>query len=262
MADMVAARSIEETVVRRRVVGKPLALCVGSVVVTALLAVLASSARSMPMSAATAGVSPVDAALEVAVVGDSLVASTTPEQQAELARRGYAASVAGNPGKPLTDAWIQARLDETRDAEVVVIATASNDNVQLAQRAAEVGRARASEEYGQILASTIARVAAPCTVVVDVREQTSPLYRPETAPVTNTALRATAAGAEQATVVVPWSVRSAGHDHRDWFVRDELHFTTDSQRQDAGVQAYSDAIADGVDECKARLSEANSDAAQ
>jgi hypothetical protein len=36
-------------------------------------------------------------------------------------------------------------------------------------------------------------------------------------------------------------------------VADELHFINGDERHDAGVNAYVDAIADGVDDCGARL---------
>jgi hypothetical protein len=187
----------------------------------------------------------------VAVVGDSLIFTTAPEQQGELSRRGYDASVQGNPGKPLADPWIQARLGETSGRDIVVMATASNDNVQLAKRSAEVGPVQAADEYATTLAGAMARVDVPCTVVVDVRTESSALYHPETAPTTNDRLRQVAAA--RTTVVVPWSQLSAGHDQHDWFVGDELHFINGSQRQDAGVRAYTQAIANGVDQCAALL---------
>lgn len=187
------------------------------------------------------------------MVGDSLIATTTPEQQAELARRGYVATVSGNPGKPLTDQWIQARLGEAVGVDIVVVATTSNDNVQLAHRADTVGIAQATSEYASTLASALDTVAAPCTVVVDVREQASALYRPETARFTNATLGAVAANSNHAVVVVAWSATSATHDHTDWFVADELHFISDGERHDAGVEAYAQAIADGVDRCDAAL---------
>lgn len=248
----------------RRRLGKPLAALGAVVVALASLATIASLAFSAPaasgQSAAPASVvvpaapAPPAAApkpVRVAVVGDSLIFTTTPDQQAELARRGYDATVNGNPGKPLTDPWIQARLGETAGADIVVMATASNDNVALAKRADEVGAGPASSEYAQTLGRAIDRVAAPCTVVVDVRDETSPMYRPEMAATTNATLRSVAAG--RTTVVVPWSTISAGHDHGDWFVADELHFINGDERHDAGVQAYATAIADGVDQCKALL---------
>jgi hypothetical protein len=190
---------------------------------------------------------PATPAVRVAVVGDSLIATTTPQQQAELAGRGYDVTVQGNPGKPLTDPWIQDRLGETDGADIVVVATASNDNVSLAKRADEVGLDQARAEYAQTLRAALERVDAPCSVVVDVRTESSALYRPETAAMTNTTLRSVAG--TRTTVVVPWSTVSAGHDHNDWFVADELHFINGDLRQDAGVQAYADAIADGVDQC-------------
>ena len=65
-----------------------------------------------------------------------------------------------------------------------------------------------------------------------------------------------AGGAEHArrpVVVASWSSRSAGHDSRDWFVGDELHFIEGAERRDLGVHAYVDVVADGVDECRSRL---------
>jgi hypothetical protein len=250
---------VASATVRRR--GRGTAFAAGAVVVAitagwGAVGAGAFSGKAVPRQAAAVDSASAAAAIappepvRVAVVGDSLIATTTHEQQAELARRGYDATVEGNPGKPLTDPWTQARLGETDGAAIVVIATASNDNVQLAQRAAEVGGAQASAEYGRALSSTLDRLRAPCTVIVDVREQSSAIYRPATASATNATLRAVSLASGHPTVVVPWSVHSAGHDHTDWFADDELHFITGSQRQDAGVEAYSRAIADGVDQCK------------
>jgi hypothetical protein len=210
------------------------------------------AAPDRPAAAPTATATEAPQPLQVTVVGDSLIATTTPDQLAELQGRHYDATVTGNPGKPLTDPWIQARLGEAGGADIVVVATASNDNVQLARRADEVGTERAGAEYVSTLADTLHRVAAPCTVVVDVREQTSPVYRPEAAPTTNAGLRSVVAQSSRPTVVVPWSTVSAGHD-RDWFVDDDLHFVAEGQRRDAGVRAYARAIADGVDQCRSLL---------
>lgn len=270
MGSMVAARHTESTKVRHRVTGTPSVLLPVAVLATAAVATIsalvfaAPGASGAPTAPATtseaAAVHPASAPVaepapvaHVAVVGDSLIATTAGEQHAELTRRGYAVTVNGNPGRPLTDPWIQARLGETAEADIVVIATASNDNVRLAQRADEVGSARAIDEYAQTLTSAIAQVAAPCTVVVDVRERTSPLYRPDTAATTNATLRRVAAADPHPSEVVAWSTTSAAHDHSDWFVGDELHFIDDGQRQDLGIQAYTRAIADGVDRCRALL---------
>jgi hypothetical protein len=193
--------------------------------------------------------------LRVVVVGDSLIASTTPDQHAELTRRGYEANVHGNPGKPLTDPWIQARLHEANVADIVVLATASNDNVHLANRAGQIGTEQASSEYADTLRRTLDRAAVPCTVVVDVRDRSAGIYRPELAPVTNATLVAVAGSAPRPTVVVPWSQVSVHHDQTDWFVADELHFVDEHQHRMAGVQAYAHAIADGVDRCRALLDE-------
>ena len=187
----------------------------------------------------------------VAVVGDSLIFTTAAEQATELRHRGYDATVQGNPGKPLSDPWIQGRLGESRGRDIVVMATASNDNVELANRTAQVGNEQAGAEYAGRLETTIEQVGAPCTVIVDVRTRTGALYHPETAATTNARLRQVAAS--HRAVVVPWSAVSDGHDQRDWFVADELHFINGSQRQDAGVQAYTQAIANGVDQCASLL---------
>ncbi len=259
-AHMVAMAPVPASA-RRSLVRRP-AVVLGSVVL-ATSAIVGLGAAAMaatphpgtdPAPLITAGVTvaaPTAGGRHVAVVGDSLVFTTQPEQQAGLAARGYRASVQGNPGKPLTDPWVQDRLDETAGADIVVVATASNDNVQLAQRTVEVGPAPAADEYASHLDATLRRVDAPCAVVVDVRTESSALYHPETTATTNARLRQVAAG--HSAVVVPWSQVSAGHDQRDWFVGDELHFIAGGQRQDAGVQAYARAIADGVDRCAALL---------
>jgi hypothetical protein len=268
---MVAAFPVESTAGHHRGLGTAsvqfavAVLAMAAVAMIGAFAISVPGASGAPSTPGTSGdattahpasapvVEPVPVA-RVAVVGDSLIATTTSDQHAELSRRGYDVTVEGNPGRPLTDPWIQARLHEAGDADIVVIATASNDNLRLAQRADDVGSASAIDDYAQTLTSTIDQVGAPCTVVVDVRERTSPLYRPETATTTNATLRSVTAANSHPTVVVAWSTESAAHDHGDWFVGDELHFIDDGQRQDAGIRAYTQAIADGVDRCNALLS--------
>lgn len=189
--------------------------------------------------------------LSVAVVGDSLIASTSAEQQQELGRRGYHAAVHGEPGRPLTDPWVQDRLHAVSGSDIVVVATASNDNVQLARRADAVGLEQAGRELAGSVHDAIQRLRAGCTVWVDVRERTSSWYRPETAGTTNAVLRAVATS-DSATVVT-WSSISAAHDRHDWFGSDELHFVDDQTIRRAGMEAYAAAIADGVDRCAASL---------
>jgi hypothetical protein len=170
--------------------------------------------------------------------------------------RGWNPQVFGDPGQPMSAPAIQGELAHVAadpSIHVVVIATASNDNLQVAQRAAVVGLTRSLREYRALVSQTMAAMGNRCVVLVDVRDRSNAIYHPHFAPSTNAAMREVAS-ARPDTVVVDWSDISRPHT-TDWFAADELHFATISGPQPgsnphpAGALAYAASIADGVARC-------------
>jgi hypothetical protein len=191
-------------------------------------------------------------ATRVAVIGDSLVSESRNEQRDELTGRRYEVVVAGSRGKAMSNQWIQeqvtgAAADPTID--VVVLATAANDNFGNSARAAEVGDARALAEYRRLLRSTLARLGDRCVVLVDARDVTVDWFAPAYAGKSNAVLREVTASRPH-TEVVAWSDISRPHG-RHWFALDMEHFGgRGRQIHPTGAVAYADAIADGVDRCR------------
>ena len=238
---------------RRRLPGRMALVAVAALVAIPIVSQLsgadASPAAGDPAVEGVAAGSP-EVPPSVAVVGDSLVFQTADEQRAALRDRGHVeVTVFGDPGQPMTAPTIGAHLDAALDADVVVIATASNDNVANAIRADEVGQAQALAEYHELLDRTLDRFDGRCVVLVDVRDVSSELYRTSFAPQTNSELRRVAAERPH-TVVVAWSDLSRAHGD-DWFVGDRLHFDSGTERRQAGADAYADAVVDGVAGCGA-----------
>jgi hypothetical protein len=198
--------------------------------------------------------------VDVAVIGDSLIASTTVEIAAAVENEGYTVSVAGSPGVPLTDAFIQQHLDAAIGTPIIVIATATNDNFVNDEASLAKGQAAASAAYRRLLEETNARLAGSCIVWVNVRTKTAGIYRPGQAPYTNAVL-ADVVAANPNTRLVDWATISAPHDASDWFYVDELHFNRfykdadnvtqqdNSVRVESGASAYAQAIAAGVRSC-------------
>jgi hypothetical protein len=223
------------------------------VVETAGAAGLRSRTPLSPSSVATASPSP-ERRPGVAVIGDSLVFQTLTEQAAALGGRGFEPAVYGRPGVPLSDSWVQgyvAAVATDRTVNVVVLATASNDNLEASTRGSAVGPATAIAEYRARLEAAIDQLAGRCVVVVNVRSTSAALYAPETAPETNASIAAVAAAHPGQVIDVDWDSISRGH-HDDWFVGDGLHFddiTSGADRHQAGADAYAEAIAAGVSRC-------------
>jgi hypothetical protein len=170
-------------------------------------------------------------------------------------RHGFDADVLGDPGKSLEAPSITARVaavaaDPT--VRVVVIATASNDNIVIARRSMVVSEARALDEYGTLADHTIAELGDRCIVLVGVRDKSSPIYQPDFARATNARL-ATLMAAHRNVRFVDWATISRSHSS-DWFAPDLLHFAdfpTGSNRHEGGAMAYAAAIADGAATCPA-----------
>jgi hypothetical protein len=190
----------------------------------------------------------------VAVIGDSLVFQTLAEEADALTSRGFDPEIYARPGVPLSDAWVQAyvaTVARERALSTVVIATASNDNVEVAHRAAAVGVGAATAEYAARLEAAIDQLAGRCVVVVDVRADSAGIYSPGLASGTNAAIASVVARHGSGAVEVDWAAIS--HPHRaDWFITDELHFAdvdSGADRHQAGADAYAAAIADGASRC-------------
>ena len=199
---------------------------------------------------------PIPAPPRVAVIGDSLIVQTLTEQAAALQGRGFDPVIYGRAGVPLSDAWMQGHLAavaEDRAVTTVVLATASNDNLEAAGRASMVGPTAAVAEYRARLEAAIAQLADRCVVVVDVRSTSTSIYAPELAPRTNVAIAEVAASRPRRVVEVDWDAMSRSHQ-ADWFISDALHFDdipSRGNRHQAGADAYAAAIAEGVARCAA-----------
>jgi hypothetical protein len=200
------------------------------------------------------------ARVEVAVIGDSLIASTSEEIAAAVQGEGYTVSVAGSPGVPLTDPFIQSHLADARGTPIIVIATATNDNFVNDETSLSSGQAAASSAYRSLVERTNSGLAGSCTVWVNMRTRVAGLYRPEQAPYTNAVLAGIVASNPD-TRLVDWATISEPHDSSDWFYVDELHFNRfykdsngvtqqdDAHRVQPGADAYAAAIAQGVRSC-------------
>jgi hypothetical protein len=190
----------------------------------------------------------------VAVIGDSLVFQTQTEQADALGRLGLDPRVYGRPSVPLSDGWVQGHLlavADDRTVGTVVIATASNDNVEAATRAAAVGAPTAVAELRARLDAAVTELADRCVVLVDVRSTSAAVYSPGFASRTNATIADVAAAHPGRVVVVDWDGISRPH-RADWFVADQLHFgdvRTGADRHQAGADAYAEAIAAGVSRC-------------
>ena len=189
----------------------------------------------------------------VAVIGDSLISESRNEQRSVLEARGYPAVVAGSRAKAMGTPWVQAQVDAVAAdprIEIVVLATAANDNFENAARAFEAGDRRALAEYRAVLTETLSRLGDRCVVLVDARDVATGWFAPGYAPKSNAVLREVAAGRAH-TEVVGWSDISRPH-RGDWFAEDMEHFGgRGRQAHPTGAAAYAEAIADGVDRCAA-----------
>jgi hypothetical protein len=191
----------------------------------------------------------------VAVVGDSLIAQSIDDVLAGLVQAGWGADIFGHAGQAIDAPSIQGAAEAAAadpDVDVVVLATASNDNVTNARRADEAGADVALAEYRDRLASRVAPFGDRCVVLVDVRDQAHELFRSSFAPATNAEL-AQFASTRPNVVVVPWSHLS--RDRHDWFIGDGLHFSDEygdrpaTEDHPQGRAAYAAAIVDGVRRC-------------
>lgn len=196
------------------------------------------------------------------VIGDSLIASTVKEQTAAISSLGYTVSVQALPGAPLASPFIQQSIQISKGSGVVVIATATNDNYSNYLESLVSGEEAAQDLYRDRLQRATDELRGSCVVWVNARTEIGALYHPETTRATNRTL-AEFVAADPRTRLVDWAAISAGHDSRDWFVADELHFNRfyedefglivqdDSERRQTGADAYAAAIAEGVRRCPA-----------
>lgn len=211
----------------------------------------------------TAAAQPAPPAIDVRraeVIGDSLIVSTADEQLAAVSALGFETVVRALPGVPLSSRFIQQSIDAAVGSGVVVIATASNDNYSNYLESLVSGRPAAQARYREQLRLATERLAGSCVVWVNTRTTIGAYYRPEETRATNTTLADFVASQPEAWLV-DWAAISEGHDQRDWFVADNLHFNRfyrdqygfdvqdDSQRRQLGADAYAAAIADGVSRC-------------
>jgi hypothetical protein len=198
-------------------------------------------------------------ALPVRVIGSSVIAQTMVETATVLEQRGYQPQVHSRLSMGLDSTWTHGQIDNAVGTPIVVIATANNDNMVNAQRAAAVGEPRALDEYRLRIALTHLVLEGSCVVWVNARDVTNPIYLPSFAPRTNLAL---ATGAHE-NVIVDWATISRPRG-LDWFVSDLLHVDelrnlstgaviVPGPRRQAGADAHARAIAEGVDICARRF---------
>lgn len=208
-----------------------------------------TASRTGPGSGAPNDGAPEGRRPRVAVIGDSLIEQSAAEQTTALRDAGWDPTVFGDAGKALTASSIQAAIvvaASDRDLRVVVLATTSNDNARAAERAEIVGDDEALGGYGATLRRALVLLGDRCVVLVDARDAANEFYRGSFAARTNGELRRIA-DERPGTVVVAWSERS--RPHPEWFVADQLHFVDVTSRHLGGLDAYAQAVRDGVSRC-------------
>lgn len=223
-------------------------------VVAALVALVAVLGRQTAEPPAAPAPRP-----HVDVVGDSLVHQASAPLRAGLDEAGFAVSVVGLPGQGLSGPGVRARLDELVGvhADVLVVATTTNDVRDFAADADEP----AASAYRVEIEALVERFSDRCVVLVNARDRTSPVYRPERVAVLNAELAALARD-HPGLVVVDWAALSRDLPE-DWFSPDQLHFGRAAEEETPGspsARVYAGAIVGGVRRCHARGSTAASTA--
>jgi hypothetical protein len=125
--------------------------------------------------------------LQVDVVGDSLIRQAAPDIRRRLNAAGFPTTIASEPRADLRSAFVQGRLDQiaATPGDVVVIATANNDAIIEARMAAETDQPTAQWAYRNYLGDTVHRFRDRCVVVVNAKEDMSPIYNPPQAMILN-----------------------------------------------------------------------------
>ena len=190
----------------------------------------------------------------VDVVGDSLVRQIGPELLDRLEAAGYQFSVASMPAQDLASSFVQQQLDalERHPGDVLVVATAANDAIRDADRAARIGDTAAALTYEGWVRRTVERFHDRCVVMVNAREDVSAIYDPEHARTVNARLRLLEREHPN-LVVVDWAGGSRRVPSED-FAPDHLHFGPDPAvpaEQSGSARRYADAIIEGIRACPA-----------
>jgi hypothetical protein len=232
--------------------------------VAAALAILMSTAssgrsasRSAPGSPAVARVTAsrpsTGPAVTVDVVGDSLVTQSAAELSDRLVAAGFASTVVNMPKQDLGSRFVQDELAAVRarpPADVLVLATAANDALRDHDRAASGGAGAAAATFADLVDRAVGGFADRCVVVVNAREDTAPVYHPDSARAVN-ALLFQARDRHPNLVIVDWAAVSRLLPG-DWFALDQLHFGPDPAAAAEGSRSareYATAIVDGVRLC-------------
>jgi hypothetical protein len=195
---------------------------------------------------------------KVDVVGDSLVTQSAAELSDRLTAAGLDATVVHRPRQDLGSLFVREQLSEVRSgppADVLVVATAANDALRHRDRTVAAGEAAASDAFREQLDRSLAPFADRCVVVVNAREDVSPLYHPANARMLNALLRQ-AWSRYPNIVVADWAARSRSVPG-EAFAPDQLHFGPDPNAPSIGsgsARAYAGLIVESILECPAARS--------
>jgi hypothetical protein len=193
--------------------------------------------------------------LRVDVVGDSLVRQASTELRHLLEAEGYRFTVASMPAQDLASSFVQQQLDglDRHEGDVLVLATAANDATRYAERGERSDMVDAAGTYQEFVRRAAERFADRCVVMVNAREDVSPIYHPDDARMVNESLRSLAR-LHANIVVVDWAEESRQVPPAA-FAPDQLHFGPDPAaptERSGSAQRYADAITAGITRCPAR----------
>lgn len=185
------------------------------------------------------------------MVGDSLLSNSVSPLTSALQRRGFQASVSANPGYPTWALVSAAQRMTGQGANVLVVATGTNDMRDVALGYRTLAQTR------QAMDQMISLNRAPCIVWVGVNTFNG-LHGGGAGtfgdvnvggPVINQTIRDAEAASGRPptrTLYADWAARSEGH--LDWFFAvDDVHLSP------VGSAEYERLILDGVDACRTSL---------
>lgn len=192
----------------------------------AVVVALAALAACTPLTPAPPKRSATET-LQVDVVGDSLVRQAGPYIERRLHLAGFPAVIASEPRVDLRSPFVQGFLNQAaaRPSDILVISTANNDAIVERRMADASDQNTAQWAYRNFLGDTVHRFRDRCVVVVNAKEDISPLYDPAQAATLNSNLR------DERTrranlVIADWALLSH-YVPVDQFMADRFHFGPD-----------------------------------